>query len=357
MSPSVSVLISTFNRLNLLPRALRSLERQTFSDFEVVIINDGGIDPTPVVARHRGLDTRVITLPINGGVTAAQNAGVAAARGTYLALLADDDVYLPHHLATLSEAAGLRGETVFYTDGIEVREDERGRMLGREVKKAPESFDRDLLLVTNYIPAICLLLPRAEVEAVGGFDERLDVLEDWDLWIRMSERVAFERLPVPTVEYHVRGGRSNITTRETFRFHRALQQVYEKHPLPVGSRLEGPRREMIDGSVPRGEHFVVEETLALVAGDDPSVLVARLAEVTEAMSDDSYEVLVFAPRTPQYEALAARITGAFSMVFVAPGTEDRIEAVARRRAAGRRLRFLGSVDTPTDPASVTPVSV
>jgi len=357
MTPAVSVIITTFNRPQLLSRALGSLERQTFRDVEVVVVNDGGVDPAPVVDRHPKVNARVVTLPINRGVTGGQNAGIGAAAGRHIALLADDDVYLPHHLATLLDAVAERDDEIPYTDGIEVREDGRGRMLGREVKKAPEAFDRDLLLVTNYIPAICLLLPKSEIEAVGGFDEDLEVLEDWDLWIRMSERMPFRRLPIATVEYHVRGGRSNITTREVFRFHRCLQRVYAKHPLPDDDRLHRLRREMVEGSEPRSEHHVVEETLAVIAGDDPGELMARLNDLVAAMGDRSYEVVVFARRTPEYETLAGRISGAFSMVFYEPEAAGEIEAVARRRAAGRHLRLLGSSDGRLDPAACDAIAV
>ena len=97
--------------------------------------------------------------------------------------------------------------------------------------------------------------------------------------------------------------------------------------------------------------------MVVVAGDDPGELVQRLNDLVAAMGDRSYEVIVFAHRTPEYEALAGRVSGAFSMIFYAPEASGEIEPVARRRAAGRHLRFLGSADAELDPAAVEAIAV
>ena len=109
MDPAVTIVLPTFNRPRLLRRALASIAAQTFSDFEVIVIDDAGVDPTSVVESFADeIDLKLIRHPHNQGVTIAQNTGIAAARGTFIAFLGDDDLYHPAHLATLHEAASRR---------------------------------------------------------------------------------------------------------------------------------------------------------------------------------------------------------------------------------------------------------
>ena len=221
MDPAVTIVLPTFNRPRLLRRALASIAAQTFSDFEVIVIDDAGVDPTSVVESFADeIDLKLIRHPHNQGVTIAQNTGIAAARGTFIAFLGDDDLYHPAHLATLHEAASRRPGVIVYSDGEEVLEDAEGRELTRSQLPVPPTFDRTRLLIANYIPTICLFIPAAALQEVGHFDEGLAVLEDWDLWLRLSARFPMHRIPVVTCEYRLRGGRGNITTREAPPFSR-----------------------------------------------------------------------------------------------------------------------------------------
>src|SRR3954447_8037334 len=265
-APAVSVLLPTFNRLHLLPRSLEALEAQTFTDFELVLVNDGGEDPAPVAARFPGLRIRLISRPVNGGVTAALNTALAAATGRSIILLADDDRWFPEHLATLVAAAEERGaDVVVYSDGERVIEDDAGRELSRDVLPVPAEFGREHLLVTNFIPAHTLLIPAGAYARAGRFDEQLEVLEDWDMWIRISEHCPFVHLPQVTCEYRLRGGRDNITTREVFRFQRCLDRVYAKHSVPAGGPLAQGRSQMLAGTAPRADMFIYELSVLVVS--------------------------------------------------------------------------------------------
>ena len=102
MPPVVSVIIPTYNRQALLPRAIDSVVRQTFSDWEIVLVDDGSTDDTPrIAARYlRQLGRRFIFLrQENRGASAARNAGIETARGEYIAFLDSDDEFVPHKLA------------------------------------------------------------------------------------------------------------------------------------------------------------------------------------------------------------------------------------------------------------------
>jgi glycosyltransferase involved in cell wall biosynthesis len=343
--PAVSVLISTYNRTALLPRALESLAEQTFDDFEVVVVNDGGADPSPVLERYGDrLDIRLTTHPTNLGVTQAQNTAIEAAAGEFITLLADDDRYLPDHLQVLYEAVVAAPGTIPYTDGMQVVEDAAGHVQSRKVLPVPQVFDRDRLLIENYIPAIALMIPVGAFAAAGGaFDTGLEVLEDWELWLRLSDLYEFRRIGLVTFEYYVRGGRSNITSREVWRFHQCLQRVYDRHPVESGSRPASLRERVLTASRRRADAYLFDLSIVIDGGADPAALLAAMQRIVTALAGRSYELIAITPRTDEMEALAAQITGDVSFVF-SEGDVD-LEALAARRAAGRRIHL---IDDPSD---------
>ena len=186
-APEVSVVIPTRNRWKLLScRALRSALSQERVEHEVIVVDDGSTDETP--AQLVALDEprlRIIRLEIRGGVARARNAGIAAASGEWIAFLDDDDVWSPNKLrAQLDQAVGERAELVYA--GV-VSVDEEGAV--RYVFPLPSPAELPaLILAASVLPAGCSnVLARTElVRAVGGFDERLFQLADWDLWIRLA---------------------------------------------------------------------------------------------------------------------------------------------------------------------------
>lgn len=334
--PRISVVTATYNRLQLLPRALDGLVDQEFDDFEVIVVNDAGADPSPVVDRYRDrLDIRLLHNERNLGVGPTQNVGIAAALGEFVAICSDDDRYLPNHLATLHAAALARPGTIPYTDGNQVLEDERGRVRSRHHLTAPELFDRDRLLVENYLPSLSMLIPREAIRTTGGFDESLDVLEDWELWIRLSEHSPFVHIPVITFEYHLRGGGHNLTTREVWRFDRAMHQVYAKHPVPPESAIAKRRKLMLERNAHRASVYAYDVSYLVRAGAEPDILVEELRGIVAAAGDESYEIIVVCPRVPAMETLATQITGDVS--FILTDDDADLSALASRRAVGRQV--------------------
>lgn len=337
--PAISVIVATYNRPHLLPRALDGLAEQRFDDFEVIVVNDAGVDPSPVVDRYRDrLDIRLLHNDRNLGVGPTQNVGFANAEGDFVCICSDDDRYLPNHLATLHEAALATPGTIPYTDGNQVIENEQGVVESRRHIAVPTRFDRELLLVENYLPSLSLLIPRAAIGRVGGFDPDLDVLEDWDLWIRLSAEYPFVHIPVVTFEYHLRGGGRNLTTREIWRFDRCLERVYDKHPVPPGSRLDRLRGEMLAGTAHRASEYRFDVSYVVAGGSDPETLVGALRDVVEHATGHSYEIVIVSPRVPAMERLAAQITGDVSFIFTT--ADDDLAQLADRRAAGKAIHVI-----------------
>lgn len=211
-SPRVSVILRTKDRPDLLAEALASLRAQTFGDFQTVLVNDGAPVPDALLSPAPGRGLTVVAPPAPGGRTRALNAGLAAARGAWVAYLDDDDVYLPDHLAALDAARGA-GARAAHTSVRQMRQ-ERGpdgawRDAGEiTVYDRPAELGR--LVYKNDVPLIALGHERALAEEAGRFDETFDLFEDWDFLIRLASLVPIAHVPKVTAVYRVRPG-SNVT--------------------------------------------------------------------------------------------------------------------------------------------------
>ena len=235
-APRVSVLLRTKDRPGFLAEALDSLHRQTFTNFETVLVNDGGPIPAALLEPAPGRAIRVLAPPAPGGRTRALNAGLAAARGTYVTYLDDDDLYLPAHLDTLVRF--LDGSDEYRAAYTSVRQIEQvlgddGRYRdGREITVYGRPFDAARLLYKNDIPLLGLAHLRALAEEAGGFDETFDQFEDWDFLIRLAARTRFHHLPAVTAVYRLRNDASNITAAQPWHSgdaQTARRRLFEKH--------------------------------------------------------------------------------------------------------------------------------
>lgn len=219
--PFVSVVVRTYNRPERLRECLQSLTRQTYSDYEIVIVNDGGMDVAAILedelAGHR---YQYVCNPTNYGRTPALNVGIEATSGDYVAFLDDDDGVLPHHLQTLVNTALPEKLPVVYSDVINVtfQKDETTGEWKRVQEQLVYSFDfaSDNFLLANYIPINCLLIRRDCFDAVGPFDESLSVYEDWEFLIRLSRKFEFKHVATVTGEYRRRDDNSNILEQESY---------------------------------------------------------------------------------------------------------------------------------------------
>ena len=205
--PTISVVVRTKDRPELLAEALGSLAASTYRRAQVVVVNDGG--ETPSTPEDFPLPIELVELESNRGRSAAADAGVAAATGSHVAFLDDDDLVEPEHLATLAGLVRGEGVRVAYTDaavGVYELDGEAGwRCTERRVPYSRD-FDPELLLFDNYIPLHTLVIERRLFDQVGAFDRELPFFEDWDYLIRLSALTPFHHLARVTCEYrHFRG--------------------------------------------------------------------------------------------------------------------------------------------------------
>lgn len=229
----MSVILRTKDRPDFLAEALASLRAQTFRDFETVLVNDGAPLPEALLAPAPGRGLTVAVPPAPGGRTLALNAGLAAARGSWVAYLDDDDVYLPGHLAAL-EAARAAGARAAHTSVRQVRQEKGADGAWRDAGTIT-TYDRPLdaarLLLKNDVPLLALGHERSLADAAGGFDPAFDLFEDWDFLIRISRLVPVVHVPEVTAVYRVRAG-SNVTELVPWgspASQEARRRLYAKH--------------------------------------------------------------------------------------------------------------------------------
>ena len=195
--PVVSVVIPCYDYGHYLPQAVESVLAQTYPDWELVVVDDGSPDDTAAVAQsliaaHPGRRIRLLR-QANAGVSAARNAGIAAATGRYILPLDADDVIAPTMLeltvAVLEQNPGI---AIASTDVSVFTDDD----LPAQVLRLPD-YDRDLLL-RRLIMFYCSLYRREVWQTVGGYVEDMRAGEDWDFWIACAEHgFTAQHIPQP----------------------------------------------------------------------------------------------------------------------------------------------------------------
>jgi glycosyltransferase involved in cell wall biosynthesis len=246
-----SLIIPTFNHGRFLGAAIDSALAQTVNAVEVIVVDDGSTDETPaVLARYAGR-VRVLR-QANRGLSAARNAGLAAAHGTFVSFLDADDVMAPTKLAAQLEVlerwpaigwtyCDVLMETV--ATGTTARASERFGYAARVL----DGWLFPELVHGNFIPALAPLVRRTALEVVGGFDERLTALEDWDMWLRLSLIAEARYTPAVLVTYRIRpGGMSEDRARMDRSRFLVLDKINRTRPVALESLGNVGRRLIAD---------------------------------------------------------------------------------------------------------------
>ncbi len=263
--PQVSVVAPTFNRREVLPRALDSVVAQTSGDWELIVVDDGSTDGTAEMVEQDYPDIHLVVQE-NRGVSAARNAGIAQARGEWIAFLDSDDAWLPEKLERQMKALEAQsGHRLCHTEEIWIRNGQRVNPATKYAKSGGHIYQKCLPLCV--ISPSSVVMRRDLLEETGGFDESLEVCEDYDLWLRVTARepVLFVEEPL----LHKYGGHPDqLSTKhwgmDRFRV-RALQRVLDES-LVTGEderrtreTLIGKLKVLIEGSRKRGNEELVAQ--------------------------------------------------------------------------------------------------
>lgn len=221
MKPAVSVIIPTHNRRALLERAVRSVSNQTFSDFELIVVDDGSTDGTRTSFKkivraysHTPLQNHPIQIirQKHRGVSAARNAGIRAARGKFIAFLDSDDEWLPEKLERqvlffLENPRAL----ICQTEEIWIRNGRRVNSMEKHKKCSGRIFKQCLPLCI--VSPSAVMMKKELFEKVGHFDESFPACEDYDLWLRVSARFPIYLIDEPLIVKY--GGHADQLSRKT----------------------------------------------------------------------------------------------------------------------------------------------
>ncbi len=234
-TPLVSVIIPTYNRGWTIKEAIDSVLEQDFSDYELIIVDDGSTDNTADILQSYG-NTITVIHQSNKGVSAARNRGIGASAGRLIAFLDSDDIWLPQKLSRQVEFFNNHPDALInQTEEQWIRNGVRVNPKKRHHKFSGMIFERSLELCL--VSPSAVMLRRQLFETVGLFDESLPACEDYDLWLRISCRYPVYLIDTPLIVK--RGGHDDQLSRaaglDKYRI-RALQKIIESNFLSLSQR-------------------------------------------------------------------------------------------------------------------------
>lgn len=228
----ISVIMPVFNRAQMVPHALSSLQTQSYRNFEVIVIDDASTDETPAVLRQwseKEPSIRLITNPVRLGVAAARNRGLAVARGGVITYLDSDNLLYRDALATIADQFDGRPYTwSIYTSQAWFSAN------GSVSVRCPRPSLGDLMQLRNTFDLNVFSHRRALYDALGGFDERMTRLADWELCLRYAKVIMPRRVAIPVSHY--RDGKwPRVTNEESFAVN--AHRAFARHSTEISRSL------------------------------------------------------------------------------------------------------------------------
>lgn len=213
---TVSVVTPTYNRARFLPEAVNSVLAQTYTDLELIIVDDGSVDDTRNVLEPFLADGRVrYFYQENQGQSYARNLALEIAAGDFIAFLDSDDLWAPDKLE--KQLAVLQKEPeVDIVHGDEAMIDEHGAVISLENMKRYSGRITRRLLADNSVSITTALVRRRCFDEMGGFDTSVGVADDYELWLRFSARYCFHYQPDIVASYRVMADQISSDKRRRF---------------------------------------------------------------------------------------------------------------------------------------------
>jgi glycosyltransferase involved in cell wall biosynthesis len=243
-APRVSILLTCYNHARYLGPCLEGVRSQTFRDFELLVLDDGSTDGTREILAGLEGEATVFLSERNLGTYGILNQGLRTARGEFVAVLNDDDVWLPRKLE--AQVALMDSEPqvgLVHTDGAFIDGD------GRRIEGSPLGFSfprtrtGDVLLdlcYANKIIASAALVRRECFEALGGFDESYFGSGDWHMWLRVAERWQVGYVDEPLTLYRVHGENASHKLERIWRDDERLRTWLAPRMVGYAGRFPAP---------------------------------------------------------------------------------------------------------------------
>jgi hypothetical protein len=231
-TPSVSVVIPLYNKERHIARAIRSVLRQTWSGFEVIVVDDGSTDASPSVVEAIQ-DPRIhLIRQANAGVSAARNRGIAESRAGLIAFLDADDEWLPGHLETIERLSQKYPDCGVYATAYEVV-DARHCRRACEFKGTPGSRPEGILSSYFHVAASypvwtsAAAVPRRVLDSVGLFPVGVPRGEDVDMWSRIAIRYPICYSTRVGAVYHKEADNRVCVLNQVLKEHRFIRDIQD----------------------------------------------------------------------------------------------------------------------------------
>jgi glycosyltransferase involved in cell wall biosynthesis len=227
----VSIIIPAFNAERFIAKALESVRAQTYRNWEIIVINDGGTDDTSrLVTEFKKKTSRNVRLVEHGknqGLSAARDTGIGASEGNYIALLDADDFWLPDHLENTCSILRSGSADLAYSDCFVFRENQDGKVERLPIDTIEVTNPGIDLFRRNFINPSGVALTRKLAGEVGDFDPDLLALQDLDYWIRATIH-GFRIAGTGKQTYYYRKTSGSLSSGAA-RMAEELGRIYEKH--------------------------------------------------------------------------------------------------------------------------------
>jgi glycosyltransferase involved in cell wall biosynthesis len=279
--PLISVIIPVYNGEKTIRETIESVLKQTFSDWELIIINDGSQDSTlEIVFSIQDTRLKVFSYP-NAGLAASRNRGIAQASGEYISFIDADDLWTTDKLEAQLQVLQANPQAAVaysWTKCI----DEFGQVSRRGTQISVRGDVYKNLLVVNFLEnGSNLLIRRQALNEVGSFDESINIVADWDMWLRLAARYHFEAVSSPQILYRVSASSmsANVLRMEAESlqvieraFTQAPESVEHLKKYSLGNTYKYLTYKAIEGPPERKKGLVAARFLWQAVRNDPALL-------------------------------------------------------------------------------------
>lgn len=228
--PLVTAIVTTHNRLDLLKRAIKSIQEQTYENIELIVVDDASEDGTESYCKSQSFSYIRIAKEDSRGGNYARNIGISKAKGEYIAFCDDDDYWLPSKVEKqllLIEQTGCD-----FVHSARTAEIVEGNELRYQNIFPPIEADGDIsksILWNIYCFTITLFIRRNAILKVGGFDESLKAWQEYDLTIRLAQISETHYINEPLSVYRVDIKDPHRLTNKYYGWRDSVDLIYQKH--------------------------------------------------------------------------------------------------------------------------------
>jgi len=213
--PFFSIIIPTYNSYDKLLRSIRSVENQTYENFEIIVVDDGSTDGTKTKIEKEHFKKLRYLYKSNGGPASARNFGIREARGEYVCFLDADDEFMPQKLSFFYESCK-KGELFICSDALYINEINNTSWLFSNKVSKKHKFCFNTLLRYNFIVTSTTCLKKTLFEEISYFEEsRKMFVEDYDLWLKIAKKHSIKYIDKPLSKYYIHQSNTSKNVSKT----------------------------------------------------------------------------------------------------------------------------------------------